>query len=118
MSGTPETTNLLLMLLVIATALTPVLLIAGAVALMVAYRRTSARVERELAPLMAEVRATLAEVQHISASVRRRVDEVDRGVTAFQHKTAQLSDSIKTAVGGTLGRVLSVLGPRPSRRAS
>ena len=126
MSGTPETTNLLLTLLVIATALTPLLLIGAGIAAMVAVRRVKARiesVERDLAPILQEARHALQEVQHITASVRRRVDEVDRGVTSLQHKTARLSDSVRGAMGGTLGRVLSAMGsviePRSaSRRAS
>lgn len=126
MSGTPETTNVLLTLLVIATALTPLLLIGAGVAVIIAIRRVRAKVdsiERHLAPILEEARHALQEVQHVTASVRRRVDEVDRGVTALQHKTARLSDSVRSAMGGTVGRVLramgSVLEPRPSsRRAS
>jgi len=118
MSGTPETTNLLLLFLVLTTALTPVLFIAGGIALLMTYRRLKAQIEREVTPLVEEVRTTLKEVQHISASVRRRVDEIDRGVTSLQHKTAHFSESVKNAVGGTLGRVLSILGPRPFRRTS
>ena len=126
MSGTPETTNLLLTLLVIATALTPLLLIGAGIGATVAIKRVQAkveRVERDLAPILEEARHALQEVQHIAASVRKRVDEVDRGVTSLQHKTARLSDGIRSAMGGTLGRVLSAMGsaiePRSSsRRAS
>jgi hypothetical protein len=118
MNGSPETTNLLLTLLVIATALTPLLLIAGAVGAMIAYKRMRVQIAQELAPILLETRATLQQVQHVAASVRRRVDEVDRGVTSLQNKTARLSDSVKTLMGGTVGRVLAAMGPRPSRRAS
>jgi hypothetical protein len=118
MSGTPETTNTLLTLLVIATALTPLLLVAAGVAALLAWRRMKAQLERDLAPVLLETRQTLREVQHIAASVRRRVDEVDRGVSSLQDKTSRLTDSIKGVVGGTLGRVLSMVAPAPTRRAS
>ena len=118
MSGTPETTNLLLLFLVLPSALTPLLLIAGGIALLTTYKRLKVQVAQEVTPLVEEVRNTLKEVQHISASVRRRVDEIDRGVTTLQSKTAHFSESVKSAVGGTLGRVLSILGPRPFRRSS
>ncbi len=126
MSGTPETTNLLLMWLVIVTAITPLLMIGAAIAAIVAIKRVRAkvdRVEQDLAPILQEARNALQQVQHITASVRRRVDEVDRGVTSLQHKTARLSDSVRGAMGGTLGRVLAAMGsaiePRSSsRRAS
>jgi hypothetical protein len=118
MSGTPETTNTLLTWLVIATALTPLLLVAAGVAAMLAWKRMKAQLERDLVPVVLETRATLQEIQHIAASVRRRVDEVDRGVSSLQHKTSLLTDSIRGAVGGTLGRVLSIMTPGPTRRVS
>jgi hypothetical protein len=118
MSGTLETTNTLLTWLVIATALTPLFLVAAGVAAMLAWKRMRAQLERELGPVLLETRATLQEVQHIAASIRRRVDEVDRGVSSLQHKTSRLTDSIRGAVGGTLGRVLSIMAPGPARRAS
>jgi hypothetical protein len=125
MSGTPETTNTLLLLLVIATSLMPVIVIvAGLVAaakmkLAIAHLQgLSDQLQNEIRPLIEEARATLHEVQHISASVRRRVDEVDRGVTTIQHKTARLTDNIQHAMTGTLGRVLAILRPLASRRAS
>jgi hypothetical protein len=113
----------------LATVLTPLLLIGAAIAAMVAYKRLRAevtqqvaRLEMQVAPLILEARGTLQQVQHISESLRRRVDDVDRGVTSLQNKTTQLSDSVKGVMGGTLGRVLSAFGAvmdsRASRRAS
>jgi hypothetical protein len=118
MTGSLETTNTLLTLLVIATAATPLLLIAAGIAAVMAWKRVKAQIERDVVPVMTEARATLQEAQHIAASIRRRVDEVDRGVSTLQDKTSRLTDSLKAAVGGTLGRVLAIVAPGPTRRAS
>jgi hypothetical protein len=125
MSGAPEVTNTLLLWLVIATALTPVFLIVAGIAVMVYVRRTmaqvqalTARLQAEARPVVIEVHETLQHVQHIAASVRRRVDELDEGVTTLQDKTARIGEHIHQALDGTLGRVLAMLRPWASRRAS
>lgn len=125
MSGAPETTNTLLLWLIVATALTPVLMIAAGITAVIYIKRAvaqmqslTARLEADLRPLMTEAQSTLAQVQHIAAAVRRRVDEVDRGVDTLQDKTVRITESLQQILNGTLGRVLSILRPMSSRRAS
>ena len=125
MPGAPETTNTLLLWLIIATALTPVLILAALLVVWVYIKRmvtevkaVGARIEAQARPLIAEAHGTLQQVQHIAASVRRRVDEVDRGVDTIQEKTARLGDGLHQVFNGTLGRVLAILRPLSSRRAS
>jgi hypothetical protein len=122
MSGAPETTNTLLLWLIIVTALTPTLFIVGGIVIAVYVKRAvaqvqalTARIEAEARPLIVEAQSTMQHVQHIAASMRRRVDEVDRGVTTLQ--TTRASENIHQALNGTLGRVLAILRPL-SRRAS
>jgi hypothetical protein len=88
MSGSPETTNLILLWLVIVTSLTPVLLVAAGVVAMRAWRDLSARVDRELVPLLHQARATLDEAGHVTAIVRRRVDEADHAIASLQDSGA------------------------------
>lgn len=80
MTGNLDTTNMWLAIAAVAVSVQTLLLVGGAIAAFLVYRRTAAALERleqrHVAPLAARVAAVVDEVQDVTARVRHIDDTV------------------------------------------
>lgn len=80
MTGNLDTTNMWLAIAAVAVSVQTLLLVGGAIAAFIVYRRTAAALERleqrHVAPLAARVAAVADEVQDVTARVRHIDDAV------------------------------------------
>jgi len=101
-----DTTNTWLAILAIASALQTALFLGGALALFLAYRKTTAAIERleerHLAPISARVSLMMDDIQDMTARARR-VDDV---VRAKVHGVENVVREAGHLVGGRLWPVI------------
>jgi hypothetical protein len=108
-----ETTNLLLAVMAVVSALEGVLLIGVAVAAWSIYRRATVLMNtlesRHVAPAMAHVNDILEDVRRVTATVRNETERVDQAVHRTFDRVDHTVDRVRTNVRVKTSRVIGLV---------
>jgi hypothetical protein len=114
-----NTTHTLLVWLIVVTAATPLLLIAGGVACFLAWRRMVARVELELRrldqewrPMLQRATELLEDAGDVAGRVKHRVAQVDDTVAFLGAANWRVAGFLAGAAGVAVRRVARLLARR------
>jgi hypothetical protein len=92
-----DTTNIILVVLAVMSVLQTLVVIGVAVGTLRAYQTAARILDAKLTPLMLRLEGVLINLEHTSAVVRTRTDDVSRAISSVQ---------------GTAGRLGAVMWPR------
>jgi len=105
-------TNWILLVLAAASVVQTVVIIAIAVGALRAYRETAKLVEAKLSPALLRIEGVLTNLEHTSAVVRTRTDDVSRALDSARHTASHLGAVMwprAAMVAGVAGGVLGVV---------
>jgi CRP-like cAMP-binding protein len=103
------TTNVILVVLAVASVMQTALLIAGGLAAVRAYREVTRLVEDTVAPSLRRLEGVLTNLEHTSAVVRTRTDDVSRALDSARQTASHLGAVMwprAAVVAGVAGGVL------------
>lgn len=113
-------TNWILLVLAAAGVVQMLVVIALAVGALRAYRETAKIVDAKLTPALLRIEGLLTNLEHTSAVVRTRTDDVNRALDSARHTATHLGAVMwprAAMVAGVAGGVLGVVKRwRASRR--
>ena len=119
------TTNVILLVLAIASVAQTVLLIAAAAGAMRAYREVIRLVDTKVTPSLQRLEGVLTNLEHTSAVVRTRTDDVSRALDSARETASHLgavmwprAAVVAGVAGGVLGAVRRWRAGRRTQRAS
>lgn len=117
MTGDFATTNLLLGIMAVVSALEALLLIGVGVAAFAVYRRVMALVtgieQRQVAPAMARVNAILDDVKDVTAKVKKETERVDHAIRSTMDRVDDTADRVRSSVRAKTTRLVGfVVGLR------
>jgi hypothetical protein len=116
-----DTTNIILIVLAAASVIQTLLIAVAAVAAVRAYQTAARTLDARLTPVLFRVEGVLNNLEHTSAVVRTRTDDVSRAIDSVQSSAGRLGVVMwprGAMVAGVAGAVLSVVKHwRASRRA-
>ncbi|HET7218969.1 MAG TPA: hypothetical protein VFJ02_13025 [Vicinamibacterales bacterium] len=108
-----ETTNWLLGVIAVASALQTLMLIGGAIVGFRLYRQTTQTVteleSRHIAPLREQVDAILADVHRITARVSDRTERVDDAITDTMGRVDETAERVKHSVREKVWRATGIV---------
>lgn len=108
-----ETTNWLLAVVAVASALQSLLLLGAAVAAYRLYRQTSQAVEelevRHIAPLRQQVDGILTDVHRITAKLSEQTERVDHAITGTIGRVDETAERVKDSVREKVWRVAGIV---------
>jgi hypothetical protein len=105
-------TNWILLVLAAASVVQTLIIIAIAVGAMRAYRETARLVDVKLTPSLLRIEGVLTNLEHTSAVVRTRTDDVSRALDSARHTATNLGAVMwprAAMVAGVAGGVLGML---------
>jgi hypothetical protein len=106
------TTNVILLVLAVASVAQTVLLVAVALGAMRAYRELTRLVEAKVAPSLLRLEGVLTNLEHTSAVVRTRTDDVSRALDSARQTASHLGAVMwprAAVVAGVAGGVLGAI---------
>jgi CRP-like cAMP-binding protein len=109
---TVATTNVILLVLAVASLAQTALLVALAVGAMRAYRDVTRLIAAEVTPSLLRLEGLLTNLEHTSALVRTRTDDVSRALDSARQTASQLGAVMwprAAVVAGVAGGVLSAI---------
>ena len=116
-----DTTNIILVVLAVMSVLQTLVVVGVTVGALRAYRGAAQTLEAKLTPLLLRVEGVLTNLEHTSAVVRTRTDDVSRAFNSVQNTASRLGAVMlpRTAlVVGVAGGVLGMVKRwRTARRA-
>ena len=116
-----DTTNIILIVLAAMSVLQTFLVIGVAVGAWRAYQVAAQSLDAKLTPLLLRLEGLLINLEHTSAVVRTRTDDVSRAITSVQGTAGRLSAAMfprAAMVAGVAGGVLGMVKRwRTARRA-
>jgi hypothetical protein len=105
-------TNWILLVLMTASVLQLAMVIAIGVGALRAYRETTKLIDAKLTPALMRLEGVLTNLEHTSAVVRTRTDDVSRALDSARHTATQLGAVMwprAAMVAGVAGGVLGVV---------
>lgn len=116
MSGSPETTNLLLAVMAAVSVLEGLLIIGLGIAAWKAYARITALVEgleaRHIAPAMIKVNSILDEARIVTTHLREETERVQRGIQhtidRVDHTAHRMRDDVRAKTSWIVGTIRGV----------
>ncbi len=116
-----DTTNIILVVLAVMSVLQTLVVVGVTVGALRAYRTAAQTLEAKLTPLLSRLEGVLVNLEHTSAVVRTRTDDVSRAFSSVQNTAGRLGAVMlpRTAmVVGVAGGVLGMVKRwRTARRA-
>jgi hypothetical protein len=116
-----DTTNIILVVLAVMSVLQTLVVIGVAVGALRAYQTSTRILEAKLTPLMLRFEGVLINLEHTSAVVRTRTDDVSRAINSVQGTAERLGAVLwprAAMVAGVAGGVLGMVKRwRTARRA-
>lgn len=110
MEGSLSTTNLLLGIMAVVSALEALLVIGVGVAGWMLYRRVMELVngleQRQIAPAMARVNAILDDVKGVTEKVKEETERVDHAIRTTMDRVDDTADRLRANVQAKTGRVV------------
>lgn len=106
------TTNVILLVLAVASVAQTVLLVAAGLGAMRAYRELTRLVEAKVAPSLLRLEGVLTNLEHTSAVVRTRTDDVSRALDSARQTASHLGAVMwprAAVVAGVAGGVLGAI---------
>jgi hypothetical protein len=108
-----ETTNWLLGVIAVASAVQSLLLLGAAVVSYRLYRQTSQAVEelevRHIAPLRRQVDGILTDVHRITATLSEQTERVDHAITGTIERVDETAERVKHSVREKVWRVTGIV---------
>jgi hypothetical protein len=112
-SGELGTTNLLLGIVAAVSVLEALLVVGGAIAGFVMYRRVLTAVEdleqRQVAPAMARVNAILDDVKGVTTTVKAETERVDQAIRTTMERVDDTADRVRHRVRTKMTRIVGIL---------
>lgn len=105
-------TNWILLVLAAASLVQTLVVIAAAIGALRAYRETVKLVDAKLTPALWRIEGVLTNLEHTSAVVRTRTDDVSRALDTARHTATHLGAVMwprAAVVAGVAGSVLGVV---------
>jgi hypothetical protein len=116
-----DTTNIILVVLAVMSVLQTLVVIGAALGALRAYQTVARTLDAKLTPLLLRVEGVLINLEHTSAVVRTRTDDLSRALNSVQRTTGRLGAVMwprAAMVAGIAGGVLGVVKRwRTTRRA-
>ena len=116
-----DTTNIILVVLAVMSVLQTLVLIGVAIGALRAYQTGARILDAKLTPLMLRLEGALINLEHTSAVVRTRTDDVSRAINNVQSTAERLGAVLwprAAMVAGVAGGVLGMVKRwRTTRRA-
>ncbi len=85
-----DTTNMILVVLAIASVVQTLFMIAAAIAVFRTYQGATHTLDTKLSPLLLRVEGVLTNLEHTSAVVRTRTDDVSRAIDSVNDTAGRL----------------------------
>lgn len=107
-----DTTNVILVILVAASVLQTLMLVVLAIGAARAYRAASQAIEEKVSPALLRLEGVLTNLEHTSAVVRTRTDDMSRALDTVQSTATHLGTVLAPRamlVASVAGGLLSVL---------
>ena len=105
-------TNWILLVLAAASVVQTLVVIAVAMGALRAYRETTTLVNAKLTPSLLRLEGVLTNLEHTSAVVRTRTDDVSRALDSARHTATHLGAMVgprAAVVAGVAGGVLGIV---------
>jgi hypothetical protein len=116
-----DATNTILIVLAVASVLQTLVVLAAAYGAFRAYHDTAARLDAKLMPLLVRLDRVLTNLEHTSAVVRTRTDDMNRAINTVGSTATRLGAVMGRRAAVALGVASGVLGVvrrwRAARRA-
>jgi hypothetical protein len=116
-----DTTNLILIVLAAASVVQTLVIVGIAIGALRAYRATTRLLETKLTPSLLRLEGLLTNLEHTSAVVRTKTDDMNRALESARHTATHLGAVMwprAAMVAGVAGGVLGVIKRwRAARRA-
>ncbi len=116
-----DTTNVILAVLAFASVIQTLVVIAAAYGALRAYQATTQLIDAKLAPSLLRVEGLLANLEHTTAVVRTRTDDVNRALDTVQDTATRIGSVVwprAAYVAGVAGGVVGLARRwRATRRA-
>ena len=113
MEGSLSTTNLLLGIMAVVSALEALLIVGVGVAGWMLYRRVMELVngleQRQIAPAMARVNAILDDVKGVTEKVKDETERVDQAIRTTMDRVDDTADRLRANVQAKTSRVVGVV---------
>jgi hypothetical protein len=113
MEGSLSTTNLLLGIMAVVSALEALLIVGAGVAGWMLYRRVMELVngleQRQIAPAMARVNAILDDVKGVTEKVKDETERVDQAIRTTMDRVDDTADRLRANVQAKTSRVVGVV---------
>jgi len=107
-----DTTNIILAVLAVMSVVQTVVIVGVALGARRAYRATAATLDAKVAPALARLEGVLTNLEHTSAVVRTRTDDVNRALDAMQNTAGRVGAAMwprAAMVAGIAGGVLGAV---------
>ena len=111
-------TNWILLVLAAASVVQTAVIIAIAIGAMSAYRETAKLVDAKLTPALLRIEGVLLNLEHTSAVVRTRTDDVSRAIDSARHTATHLGAVMWPRAAVVAGVAGSVFGAVKRWRAA
>jgi hypothetical protein len=108
-----STTNLLLGIMAVASALQVLMLIGAAIFAYVGYRRVTQVVAdleaRQLAPLREKIDRILADVHEVTARVSHQTERVDHAITGTMDRVDETAERVRSSLRDKVAQAVGVV---------
>lgn len=113
MEGSLDTTNVMLAIIAVASAIEALLIVGLGVGASIAYRRVTILVDdleaRLVAPAMTRVNAVLDDVKSVSARVKDEAERVDHAIRSTMDRVDETADRVRSNVRLNTSRIVGVV---------
>ena len=116
-----DTTNMILIVLAVASIVQILLAIAAMVGAYRAYYATTETLNAKLTPVLVRLEAVLANLEHTSTVMRTRTDDMNRAIDSVGNTASRLSAAVwprAAMAAGVAGGVVKMIKQWRTRRTS
>jgi hypothetical protein len=112
-----DTTNLILIVLATASVVQTLIVVGIGIGALRAYRMTTETLDAKLTPVLLRLEGVLTNLEHTSAVVRTRTDDVSRALDRVHHTAGRLGSVVWPRAAMVAGIAGGVLGAAKRWRA-